>query len=198
MSDSIYAPPEADIAVPESEERDFYVVSPTKCYLLSVLTLNLYCVYWFYRNWRIIKARENSSIWPVPRGLFYIFFTHSLFGTVNAAIKAKKQAYDWNPSDIASLFVLLTVALNILDRLAYQSIGSPMTDFAASALVLITPLLMLRAQRAINFVCDDPDGQSNSRFTLGNWVWIVLGGLVWILTFLGFYAMVFAPELLLE
>ena len=45
MSESIYAPPEADVAVTKSDEADFYVVAPRKFYLLSILTFNLYFVY---------------------------------------------------------------------------------------------------------------------------------------------------------
>ena len=158
MSESIYAPPKADVEVPDTESEDFYVVSPTKFYLLSFLTLNLYYVYWFYRNWRAVKAREG----------------------------------------VATLFVLLAICSSVLDRMANKGIGSPTTDVIGTALVLITPLVLVRGQKAINFACGDPDGSGNSRYTLANWVWMILGGLFWLLILFGVYAMVFAPELLME
>jgi hypothetical protein len=55
MSEALYAPPEAAITVDATDELDYYVVSPRKFYLLAILTLNLYLVYWFYRNWSQIK-----------------------------------------------------------------------------------------------------------------------------------------------
>ncbi|HNP63005.1 MAG TPA: hypothetical protein PKH39_03665 [Woeseiaceae bacterium] len=198
MSDSIYAPPKADIEVPEAESGDFYVVSPTKFYLLSVLTLNLYYVYWFYRNWRAVKVREGSDIWPVPRAIFFIFFTHSLFNDIDAALKERQLEFRWSPTGVASFFVLLAICSSVLDRMANKGIGSPTTDLVGTALVFVTPILLIRAQNAINFLCGDPFGSSNSRYTLANWVWMILGGLFWLLILFGVYALVFAPELLLE
>ena len=86
MSEVMYAPPEANIAVTSSDEADFYVVAPRKFYLLSVLTLNLYFVYWFYRSWQLIKQRNDESMLPAMRGVFFIFFTHSLFTDIDLKI----------------------------------------------------------------------------------------------------------------
>ena len=102
MSDLIYAPPEAAVEVQAAEEAEFYVVSPKKFFLLSFMTLNLYIVYWFYRNWKVIKLRTGESMWPPMRGLFYIFFTHSLFTDVDEMLKDKHKQFDWRPMPIAT------------------------------------------------------------------------------------------------
>lgn len=200
MSDTIYAPPEAEIEVDaaDSDQPDYYVVAPTKFLLLAILTLNAYVIYWFYRNWRAIKVRTRADMWPPMRGLFYIFFTHSLFANVNEYLTAKGKSFDWQPSGLATLVVTVTILQNVLDRLAARSIGSPSTDIISTALVFAVPWLLLKAQRAINFACDDPNGDGNSSLTLANWIWMVLGGLLWLLALFGLYVIFFAPELLVE
>ena len=85
-----------------------------------------------------------------------------------------------------------------MDRLATQGIGSPTTELAGTLLTVIVPVILLQGQRAINFVCDDVGGKTNSKFTMANWTWMTLGGLVWLLSIFGLYAMLFAPELLAE
>ncbi|MBT8101315.1 MAG: hypothetical protein KJO82_16280 [Gammaproteobacteria bacterium] len=194
MSESIFAPPEANVETRPANEQAYYVVSPIKFYLLATLTLNIYFVYWFYRNWRLIKQREDNDTWPPMRGLFYIFFTHSLLTDVDETLKARGITYDWAPMGIATLFVVLTVTVNILDRMAGESIGGPIKDLVGTALLLVAPAILLRGQRAMNVACDDPAGETNARFTLANWAWMVPGGLIWLLAIFGLYAMFFAPE----
>jgi hypothetical protein len=198
MSEALYAPPEAAITVDATDELDYYVVSPRKFYLLAILTLNLYLVYWFYRNWSQIKKKNNESMWPPMRGLFYIFFTHSLFTDINEKIKSLGRSFDWQPNVLATGFVLLTILSNVLDRLSAKSIGSPLTDLVSLALVPILPALLLKGQRAINIACDDPEGVGNGGLTVANWVWMVLGGLLWLVILFGVYALMFAPHLLAE
>jgi hypothetical protein len=62
-----------EIAVPTNAEADtldlpgrplFFPVSITKFLLLSIGTLGLYEIYWFYKNWGFIKARDRSDISP--------------------------------------------------------------------------------------------------------------------------------------
>ena len=198
MSESIYAPPEAEIAVTAIEEDAFYVVSPKKFFLLSVLTFDLYFVYWFYRNWRQVKRSTGESMIPPLRGFFFIFFTHSLFRIVDEKIKSLGKSFAWSPGTLATIVVILSIVTNISDRLSSSNIGSPLTDFIGIALVPIIPAIMLTAQRAVNMACGDEEGVSNSSLTLANWVWMVIGGLLWLLVIAGLYLIIAEPELFLE
>lgn len=198
LSDSIFAPPEADVETPAERSHDYYVVSPTKFFLLSVLTFDLYVVYWFYRNWRLIKERDKDTSWPPMRGVFFVFFTHSLMTDIVETMKTRGKEYDWQPMTTATFVVIVAIASNVIDRMATQGVGSPTTDVVGTALAIVLPAILLQGQRAINFACDDVGGKTNSTYTLANWVWMVIGGLVWLLSIFGLYAMLFAPELLLE
>ena len=130
MTESIYAPPAADIEISDNADGNYYVVAPGKFLTLTVLTLGLYLVYWFYRQWRMIKERDESNIWPVPRGLFYVFFTHSLYSDINERLEQDGVRFQWSPGISATLVVILTVLSNVLGRLSGENIEAPMTDVA--------------------------------------------------------------------
>lgn len=171
----------------------FYIVSRKKLAILFIATLGMYTVYWFYKNWSNYKNRisdnfgDDRSIWPVPRGIFAIFFTHALFREVKAYGHDKATVAEWNNESQATKLVLTMIVSNVLDRLSYRSIGSPYTDVAS--LLILAPLLaqVLSAQQMINVSCGDPNGESNSRFTNANYAWIVLGLLIWILVIFGIF-----------
>jgi hypothetical protein len=170
----------------------FYVVSRKKLAILYLATFGLYGVYWFYKNWSNYKNCSSDkfnvdrSIWPVARGIFSIFFTHALFREIKGYGRDKAALAEWNNGSLATQLVLFMIASNVLDRLSYRSIGSPYTDIAS--ILIMAPLLglLLSAQHMINVSCDDPDGESNSRLTNANYVWIALGLIFWFFVILGF------------
>jgi hypothetical protein len=50
--------------------------------LMAVGTLGLYEIYWFYKNWQYIKAREGLDISPGWRAFFPVFFCYQCFSKV--------------------------------------------------------------------------------------------------------------------
>ncbi|MBT8104062.1 MAG: hypothetical protein HKP05_00375 [Woeseiaceae bacterium] len=195
MNESIYAPPEADVTAPTTDQPRYYVVSPTKFMLLSVLTLTLYFVYWFYKNWKLIKDADKEDTWPPVRGFFYIFFTHSLFSDVQSSLEGQQRSFGWNPTMLATLFVILTVVLNVGDRvLPIESI--PVLAMAMPFVgTIIVSALLLQAQKAINFAAADVGGTGNAKLTAINWVWMLLGGALWLLALIGIFAVATDPTL---
>lgn len=195
MSDSIYAPPEADVTAPAGDEPRYYIVAPLKFILLSVLTFTLYFVYWFYKNWQRIKIDDNDDIWPPARAFFYIFFTHSLFTDVQERFKTQGRKWDWQPGLLATLFIIVTLVGNIIDRFIPYETYPLMSSLLPLGSTLLATFLLLPAQKAINAVCGDDAGSSNSKLTVANWAWMVLGGIFWLLILIGTYAMIVDPTL---
>ncbi len=195
MSDSIYAPPEADVTAPAGDEPRYYIVAPFKFILLSVLTFTLYFVYWFYKNWQRIKIDDNDDIWPPARAFFYIFFTHSLFTDVQERFKTQGRKWDWQPGLLATLFIIVTLVGNIIDRFIPYDTYPLMSSLLPLGSTLLATFLLLPAQKAINAVCGDDAGNSNSKLTVANWAWMVLGGIFWLLILIGTYAMIVDPTL---
>ena len=186
MNTDVYRPPESDLLLGSEEKaHQFYVVSKLKVTVLFLATVGLYVIYWFYINWRNYRDTVGEKIMPAPRSIFYIFFTHSLFNKVDAVLKNKQIEYEWSPKILATLFVIVSIASNILDSLSYDEIGSPLTDILSIMILPITLLIVLKAQEAINLSQNDRDGLFNSRFSLYNYLWLALGIVFWILIAVG-------------
>jgi hypothetical protein len=173
----------------------FFVVSRRKLAVLYLATLGLYSIYWFYKQWEAYKEGSDfdtdaGKIWPVMRALFPFFFMFSLLRHIREEGQEHPELAKWNSVPTAGVMTALLVISKILDRAAYRSIGSPVTDIL-SVLVLL-PLLAYFAsvQDKINLACNDPEGESNARFTAANYGWIALGVVFWLLMFIG----LFLPE----
>ncbi len=177
-----YAPPAARLGMATAAgHAEFYIVSRRKFVLLFVATVGLYQLYWFYRHWKQYGQAHQKLLWPVPRAIFAIFFTHSLVRNIRLSLRLGSRPHRWAPRTLATIFVILQIASNILDRLSSYGIGTP-ASFWASLLVLV-PLgaTLLSIQGAANVACGDPAGSRNSRLTAANWAWLGLGGLFWAL-----------------
>ncbi len=196
MTDAIYAPPKAEVTAPIGDVPRYYAVAPYKFMLLSILTFGLYFVYWFYRNWRQIKIVDNEDTWPPARGFFYIFFTHSLLADVDANFVSQGRTYEWKPTLIATVFVILTLASNFMSRIFDVDTMSIWLDLSIMVIPIVLASILLVAQKAINDALNDVGGLANASLTAANWVWLVLGGLLWLGNIFSAYAVYVNPELL--
>jgi len=57
----------------------YFPVSLPKLFVLSIATLGLYQLYWFYRNWKYVKRRDGSPIMPFWRALFSPIWFYPLY-----------------------------------------------------------------------------------------------------------------------
>lgn len=121
-------------------------------------------------------------MWPVMRA---IFFTHSLFREVDARLAHGAIAHRWGGQMWATIYVVLAIIENVTDRLAGRSIGSPATDIVSIVALILSITALQQGQRAINAALGDPEGASNRHFTMANWVWILIGALIWLLILAG-------------
>jgi hypothetical protein len=55
--------------------------------------------------------------------------------------------------------------------------------FSVLGMIMLVPNMFLyrNAQRLINDACGDPAGSVNQEFTTGNYVWIIIGVLIWLM-----------------
>ncbi|HEY8025244.1 MAG TPA: hypothetical protein VIF60_11795 [Burkholderiaceae bacterium] len=191
MTTNIYSAPAANLdEAPLSRWGEgkaapkFYVVGPLKFWLLFVCTLGFYKVYWFYKNWSRYKAYTDEQMWPVPRGIFSIFFVHSLFRLVDRTIEKEGRDYSWNAELTATMFVVFQLTNVVLDKFS----GDFEHYVSWIELLIMVPVLgtvLFNAQRAINAACGDPDGESNSRFGVFNYFWLTVGTIFWLLVLIG-------------
>jgi len=64
----------------DAEPAVYFPVSPRKFVAMSVLTWGLYEIYWFYKNWSFVRARDRSGILPWARALFAPLWYPALLG----------------------------------------------------------------------------------------------------------------------
>lgn len=185
MSENIYQTPQSDVAMDDDGlHAEFYVVSLKKFSILFFSTIGIYSIYWFYKNWSILKGRYNLNIWPAPRALFSIFFAHALFGKIARELKNKTDR-DWHGSALATLYVVSSVLSTVLDRVSSKGVGSPITDLLS--LLILIPIWgsLYSAQKQVNLACGDEQGESNTQLTGQNIVFMLLGAVLWLLILLG-------------
>ena len=167
--------------------EEFYVVSIRKFYTLYVLTFGLYSIYWFYKNWALQKKANGFNCWPVPRAIFSIFFTHSLFRNIDKKLHPERSRYNNELDSTATLVVIAAILENISSRLSDKNIGSPATDIFVFVMAIARGLLLAKAQKSINLACNDPLGSSNNKFSVANIIWMTLGAICWLLAFIGVF-----------
>ncbi len=76
---------------PPHENSHYYPVSSSKVFILSMATLGVYLLYWFYKNWVYVKSRDESSIIPWGRALFSGFWMYPLYLSLSREDTYKEQ-----------------------------------------------------------------------------------------------------------
>lgn len=87
MTGNPFAPPSAVVAdvgsaQTLSSQPPFFAVSLLKLVVLSICTFGIYELYWFYKNWLLIKDREASAISPALRAVFAVFFCYQCLARI--------------------------------------------------------------------------------------------------------------------
>jgi hypothetical protein len=183
VTDNPYRPPEADLSDGRHRgQAEFYVVARRKFAILYLATAGIYVPYWFWRNWRQVRDASGEPLWPIPRAIFAIFFTHALFERVRRVMRDRQVEHRWAAASLATQIVLLLVVSNIFDLLAARNLWSPQSDILSLAFLPLLLPFFLRAQDALNASQNDPDGERNRRLSIANYVVIAIGALVWLLS----------------
>lgn len=190
MTSSSPAPADGPAAIPEAPLPPmFYVVSKRKLAILFLATFTLYTLYWFYKHWDLYKGRHpeasrfGTTIWPVPRAAFPMFFTHSLFAKVQAYGRQLPQVAHWHSGWHASV----TVAWMLLSEVADRLVGGAGGDLVSIACIFPMLFLLLKAQDMVNLACGDARGAGNDVLTRANKAWLVIGAVFWLVALAGFF-----------
>ncbi|WP_028102869.1 hypothetical protein [Pseudoduganella violaceinigra] len=186
MSNNVYAAPlsNLDDRIEAGSDDRFYVVSTRKMLILYFLTLGFYRLYWNYKNWSLHNKATGEGVWPVPRAIFSVFFTHALFRNVESH-DATGERGSWDAGKLSTAMVIALITSNILARLSWKGIGFPYVNIASLLIMLPIGFLLKKAQDEINARCGDPAGSTNASFSAGNIALCVVGGLYWLLAIAG-------------
>jgi len=173
----------------QKNETEFYTVSQNKFLIMYLGTFGAYSVYWFYKHWFLYKKSENKEIWPFMRGVFSIFFIHSLFSLFEKKYHNKTGENPKSINNLATVFVVILILGNIGVRLGNYGYGVPFTYYSSVIALPITCWCLYQAQSLANYASDDVKGSSNNHLTFLNYVWLVLGSIDWFIMIMGLYAL---------
>jgi len=183
-----YKPPAADYDIQETggTATAHYVVSVSKLVMLFLATFGIYGVYWFYKHWDRQRQAYGLSIWPIARGIFAIFFTHSLFKAIDVSARQNNVSPSWDAGTQATIYVVLVVVSRVLERAESLPGGTGMTlSLVSMGLALSSDLPLCSAQQVANAASGDPEARSNSKLGGLNIVFMLLGLALWALIIVG-------------
>lgn len=153
---------------------EYFAISPKRLALFSILTLGIYEIFWFYKNWEAIKKAENLKISPLGRAIFAVFYCNSLFKKVLESAKSHNYKNSYSPSWLATAYILLLVVGNGSSRVESADVGLNLV-WLVIAISSFIPLLAV--QKAINFNNEKIKGSSDlkSWFSGGEVVLVIIG-----------------------
>lgn len=172
----------ADPPAASTNDAMFFVVSIRKLIVMNIFTFGLYWAYWYYQNWSRYRRKSGERVLPLVRTFFGILFLYGLLSRVDRQLRMAGHHHAWSPFWLTCGFILLAGAT------AWGSWLREMMPTLDLGVVLINVAglwLLAWMQRAINLCAGDPEGQSNGRLSVWNWVWILPGILLWIAISLG-------------
>ncbi|QWT47082.1 hypothetical protein [Azospira inquinata] len=140
---------------------------------MSACTLGIYELYWFYKNWVLIKARSNKRIMPFLRALFAPLWAYSCFKYIKLAANEKGVP-------APSLIGILAVFYFIL-----QSLWRLPNPYWLASMLSFVPLIPMNAAALEINKKIEAIGSENSKITLWNWVALVGGGALLVFAIIG-------------
>ena len=132
--------------------------------LMSVLTFNFYMLYWFYQNWKRVRLREQTRIWPFARTLFSAFYCYACF----KRIKSYGAALGFKSAIPIGLITVVYLASAVFGLFG---------EFFALLAILAVPAALLPLQALATRIntCVAPHHDPNARIRPINVVAMVIG-----------------------
>ncbi|MDJ0955920.1 MAG: tetratricopeptide repeat protein [Arenicellales bacterium] len=151
----------------------YFAVTPFKLVVMFICTFGIYEMYWFYKNWVLIKERENSNIMPFWRTFFSPIFCYFLFKRVQASALDLSIQREISPGLLTAGWIVVTLLMGSPD--AFWLLG------------YIAVLFLLPVQALVNDINSvaAPNHDKNERFSGWNISSIVVGGLLFLLVLSG-------------
>jgi hypothetical protein len=177
----------------DENETPFFPVSESKLITLYILSFGLYGIYWFQQNWKRQQPMMDKKIYPVWRAIFSVFFTHSLFKRIDQQAVHLPQQHKFNANVLATFFVAAIVVSNVIDRLSInteetQSIINTTLIITSIVLFLLSAYPLTRVQATANRINNDMLGYLNHKYSVWNYVLIILGVVSWLMLVMGLLA----------
>jgi sulfite exporter TauE/SafE len=166
-------------APPPRADTPYFSVARHKLIVMSVTTLSMYQIYWFFRNFQHINQRTGSGGSPFWRAVAAPLTAHGLFTHVRSDAQSRFIPVSWSSAGLAVIYLGLTL-ICFFDY--------PWWTLALGSVFALMPVhaTMEEVNRKVA-----PDGERNDSYSAANAMFIVLGVA---LTILGLYLTRLAQE----
>jgi len=166
--------PVAPISFAASTAAVYYSPSTMKIAALSMATMGLYPVYWFWQNWRAIKRETGGTQWPWARALFSPLWSFICFSDLRDVAQSRRRQLAFAPGLLGALFFLLNLA------------GRLPNGAALIAIFSFVPLLPVNSLLRSYHRDERADMQRMDRFGVWHILLTLAGGALLLLAVLGF------------
>lgn len=96
-------------APPTAVELPYVSVARQKLIVMSMTTLSLYQLYWFYTNFQRMRARTGSGASPFWRAIAAPITAHLLFSAVRTDAQSRFVTVRWSALGLAVIYFVLTL-----------------------------------------------------------------------------------------
>lgn len=159
-----------------------FPVATHKFLILSLCSLNLYQLYWFYQNWKRMRDSSGEALSPFWRAFFAVLWVIPFLRHVARNAEASGVPVRWSAFGLGAAFILFSLLWRLPDPWWLLAFGT--------GPVLIP---VVKTCRDINQTAEHPD-HPNDRYSAGNVATIVLGGLFLVLILVAAFAPVPSTE----
>jgi hypothetical protein len=155
-----------------AEEQPYFPVSRQKLIVMSVTTLSMYQIYWFYKNYQRLHARAGGGGSAFWYAIAAPITAHGLFARVRADAQSRFIAVSWSSVGLAVIYFMMTLLCFL--------------DYPWWMLTLGSVFVLLPVHATMDAVNRKvaPAGPRNDRYSASNVAWIAIGIA---LTILGLY-----------
>jgi hypothetical protein len=148
----------------KTDKAYFFTTSTLKLTLMSICTFGIYEMYWFYKNWALIKERTGQNIMPFWRAFFTPLWAYSCFKHIKSSAEENKIQESLSIGLLAIIYFILLVSCRLPDPFRLVSF------FSVAVLIPANSVALRVNKRLVT------DFANNERFSGWNWVGLVLGG----------------------
>lgn len=167
-----------DLDLGPLDDNTIHIKSVTvdKFIILFVFSFGLYGVWWMYKAWSFIKAKDRLSIMPAARAIFAIFFLSGLFEKILRFAKVNGYTKSYSSVGLFVMYIILSICNRLpppyffISFFAFLPFFQPIDAFNKS--IELSPFYSL----------DIKKGFSPRQLAL-----IVVGGLLWALMLVGLF-----------
>ena len=157
---------------------NFYRIGTTKLVAMSLCTLGLFSLLWFWMQWDAIRVQSGEKFSAGFRAFFSVFTAHALFRRIHESLVADGATPDFQPGASALAYIALAICWRLPKP--YWLIG----------LFWFAPVIQVQAAINRNVRRHDRDADLNEGWEWWSFLLASVGGVLLLLALVG----TFLPE----